>query len=689
MVESKAYADVSNLVMLQAMTLEERLACILKSDGEIVSPSGVKIVDVHNYNGMSGYNYWVGDELIAQLYITSLLSGTYAIYKKVYLDGELSESYDYYDQEGKYFYTSETLDGQSVSYASISMDTTNPFINHLYNILYIEYDGTTYNFGNTSRIFLLENILKKFYIEDTYKLSVKKKFKDRALLNIRREIIKIEQDSVLKWSERQEIFKSLKSVRKKILSTKRRAHKFDYLSYDFVVSTMDAEVTYTTFKQRPINNFLGAFYRYTLGNLFWFAGTVKSNLGYSIALAIYGPFTFYFISQPMNPHAMWAVGKVRKAYIAVVDVFEDEAEENSRTASMGKLSDKVSTQQAGIQKSSPEISNKDISWSDRMSNFKAMQIAYESNMVFAARMGRIEQFETQFNFPLTAEAAWMEMELYLKNIDGTLGYNKNIDSRYKNFLQNEKKRTIELQLYIWQKMGQFFLDHPFIVVDEDEEQPERNYYIGRQFIFFEKMTKKLSKMGLASSPITHQNVKMLAEKFKRSKKLGTSVLDNLERNSRLFKQKDFLSTEEHRAYMKDQWEILFLQQNKKQEASSFSLQAYTWSVRNAIWLLQTIYSAKRSELGLMTYKYNLENTGTHATTADGSTNEYLENMFHNLAMEFVSIKKEIAENLPADNEAKLRENVINNIKQYLVERDKLLNRDVFAASDDSGDSSSI
>lgn len=688
MVESKAYANVSNLVMMQAKTLEEKLACIFAVNGGKETFDGVKVDDVHNFNGMSGYNYWVGDELIAQLHIGSLLSGTYVIYKRTYFEGTLTETYDYYDANGAFFYSSNTLDGQCVSYASISMDTTSPFVNHIYNILYIEYDGTSFNFGNTGRIFFLESIIKKLFNSTNYKLSVEDKFQDQSLLNIKEEILKVERDNVLKWSERQEIFSSLKGVRKKILATKRRAHNFQYMFYDFVVALMDVNIKYKTFKERPVNNFLGALYRYTLGNLFWFAGTVKKNLGYSVALAIYGPFTFYFITQPMNPHAMWAVGKVRKAYVSVINVFEDEDNNSmTRVANNSKAFDSVSTKQSAMAKNSNK--NQEETWDQRMGNFKAMQIAYEADLVFSARMGRIEQFETQFNFPLTAEAAWMEMELYLNSIKATLDYNKNLDARYMAYLKNEKERTLELQLYIWQKMGQFFLDHPYIVVDEDDEQPERNYYIGRQFIFFNKMTKKLAKMGIANSPKTHKNILALAEKFKDSKRLGESVLDNLKKNSRLFKQKDFLSTVEHRAYMRDQWEILFLQQNKKQEASSFSLQAYTWSVRNAIWLLQTIYSAKRSEVGLMAYKYNLDNHGTHETRAQGTTNEYLENMFHNLAMEFVSIKKEMAENLPGDNEAKLRENVINNIKQYLVERDRLLNAGVFAATDESDDSTSI
>ena len=133
--------------------------------------------------------------------------------------------------------------------------------------------------------------------------------------------------------------------------------------------------------------------------------------------------------------------------------------------------------------------------------------------------------------------------------------------------------------------------------------------------------------------------------------------------------------------MKRHWEVLFMQQNKKQEASSFSLQAYTWSIKNAMWLVQTIYSAKRSELWKLVGNYNLDNTAAPKNEADEIMNEYLANMFNNLVMEYVSVKKEMVENLPGDNEYILRENVINNIKTYLIERDNLFKTSVYASND--------
>lgn len=668
MVDAKAYTTLSNLVMSQAMTLDERLACVFSQNGgKDVLPKAIQIDDVHGYNGMSGYNYWVEDELVGQLYLGSLISGTYVIFKKTYIEGQLKEVYDYYDASGNFFYQSSSLDGETVKYGSIAMDPTSPFINHIYNILYVEYEGTENNFGNTDRIKYYEELLKSFIADRRIKISIEDGVKDFAFKNIDNEILKIEADSILTWAERQSIYKQLRQVKKKIMMTKRRAHKKNYLMFDLVVMFLGYFLKFQTMRMRPLNNMKGLFHRHTMGHFYWFFRTVKQNLGLSIAMAIYGPFTFYFITQPMNPHAMWAVGKVRGAYIDMVQNISGEDKKQDL------YQDKIATKTAAPEKAK-DIA--DSQWQKRMDDFKAMQIAYEENMVFAARIGRVEQFETQFNFPLTAEAAWMEMELYLSELEQSLKHRKLLNSEYVQFLTKEKDRTLELQTYVWYKMAQFFLDHPYIVVDQDNEQTERNYYVGRQFIFFNTMTDKLSKY--ADLPKTHSQIKELAGKFKSAKLEGNSVLDTLKKNSKLFRQEDFFNTDEQRDYMRRQWEVMFLQQNKKQEAASFALQTYTWSIKNAIWIMQTFFSAKRSELALMNKKFKLSSGGGHHIRPRVGMDEYLENMFHNLAMEFISIRKEMAYTLKGDTEVKLRESVINNLKDYLIERDKLINNGVYA-----------
>ena len=129
--------------------------------------------------------------------------------------------------------------------------------------------------------------------------------------------------------------------------------------------------------------------------------------------------------------------------------------------------------------------------------------------------------------------------------------------------------------------------------------------------------------------------------------------------------------------MKRQWEVIFIQQSKKEVSSTFALQTYTWSIRNAMWLLQTIYSAKRSEISALTANYQLD-TNFDKNEPSEIMNEYLGNMFNNMVEEFVSIRREMLNNLHGDAEAKLREKVINNIKNYLEDRDKMYQSSIYA-----------
>ena len=295
-------------------------------------------------------------------------------------------------------------------------------------------------------------------------------------------------------------------------------------------------------------------------------------------------------------------------------------------------------------------------------------------MMIAPRIGRIETFENQFNFAMTAEAAWNQMSAYLNDVDGTVKFQKGLDKRYISFLENEKKRTLELKVYIWQKMSQFFLDHPYQIVDQDNEQTAKSYYTGRQFIFYEKITKELQKMDLIGDAVTHENIKMLAKKYSEEKRLGRNVMDTLKLNSNVFKQRDYLSSGDLRKTMKRHWEKVYIQQTKRQEAASFALQSYTWSIRNAMWILQSIYSKKQIELQDLTWKAKDNGKGIKSGQGTSKYNDdYLASMFNNMTSEFVSIKKEILEALPTDNEVELREGVIANIKDYLTERDNLFN----------------
>lgn len=702
--------QVTHLVTKSAGRLEELLADILKvHGGHDCLPDDVDIFDIHNFNGFSGYNYWVEGNLVGQLHMATLQASGFVVYKRTY-DGDLiNEVYDYYNQTGDYVYSSAQLDGQTIPYQSINMDPTSPLSNHLYNILYAEYAQVATSIPRTSLLLQIEKTLRKVYSTPNIPLSAKAKAKDLALRNIFNEIINTEADPVLRWDERQQIYKNLKGIRKKIIQTKNRVHRFNSLRYNLNILKLDLQTRLTLLRKRPMDNIKGFIYQYTIGNLLWFLQTVKDNLGYSIALAIYGPFTFYFITQPMNPHAMWAVGKVRNAYIqtsknidSIINGSKDKIIVKKKTLdtvvesgdNSSKVSeDKVTHQQASINKKSAvnliKTKAPKVDWQTRMSDFKAMQIALEANMVFAERMGRIEQMENQFSFPLTAEAAWNEIQRYTDKITADLNYFKNLDGRYKKFLNDEIERATKAKVYIWKKMAQFFLDHPYIVVDQEDKQTQRDYYVGRSFIFMQNMTQDLRKLDPQIIPTTHEQVQKLATFYQQNRVEGSGVMENLQKNSKLFATGDHFSSDKLRQYMKRHWEILFIQQNKKQEASSFGLQAYTWSIKNAIWTLQSIYSLKRDDLMSLSYKFNLDNETKLDIKSDAIIDLQYENLFHMLNIEYVSLKKEFSNNLRGDDESTQREAIIEDIKEFLIDRDKLFHAVLKVAIQDNSQSKRI
>src|SRR5690606_11851513 len=83
----------------------------------------------------------------------------------------------------------------------------------------------------------------------------------------------------------------------------------------------------------------------------------------------------------------------------------------------------------------PDVPESDSqSWLDRMSSFKQMQIAYEENIEYASRMGRLEQLETQYNFPMQIEQTWEELERYNNLIFKVRSENPNLSPKMKQYL---------------------------------------------------------------------------------------------------------------------------------------------------------------------------------------------------------------------------------------------------------------
>jgi hypothetical protein len=686
-----------------------------------------------NMMGHSGFNYEVG-KLRGQLSFGMVLGGTGFALRRIFNDGEKEmERNDYFDIQGEVTFTSqkEALNVQILD--TYPMDLSCPILDHCYNFLHHEYKQASDGKSSTAIIYSLEKFLYTLYKSKDIRLPIQDWTSDSAVKSIFDRMLQTEMDPILTWRERQLVFDNSYEMMNKILNTKIRAHKLSMVGIKLMLFYKALGNFFTRLISRPVNNSMGIFYKYTIGKVIWFFSTVKNNLGYSVALAVYGPFTYYFITMPMNPHAMQAVGKVRSTYL-------DARQEVSRYIDMGSVAvndmsskqavaaeqviakDEVSTSAAAAQKTEDEVqkgpkglshiiyqsavtknnepvmitvnSNKKTSatpslmnmllttdvpmaneqnWPERMSSFKQMQIGYEESIEYASRAGRLEQLETQYNFPMQVEQTWGELERYLNMITKLRTENPNLSAKMKQYLFNEVDRTQQLQLYIWDRMGRFMLDQIYVMLDQDKEQKRNDYYVGRSFVFMQEMTQNLNwRYKDLKKPQGHERIEKLADFYKNSRKEYSSVLKNLSANSTLFKQKDIYNTKEFRSHMKRQWEILFLQNSKAEEASNMGLNMYIWSVRNTIWVLQSIYSTKRDELALLIKR---DITGELFTPeemlARSKSSMQYETLFHNLVLEYVGIREEIMNRLGKDIESAQRKVVIENLKEFLIDREKL------------------
>jgi hypothetical protein len=687
----------------------------------------------HFQEEMSGFRYVTAD-LEATIGVGILFGGLGFVLHRQFKSSSIEcERFDHFDYNGKFTFTADDKSLEALFVDTMEMDLSCPILNHLYNFLSLEYrhagEGKT---RITEQVYAIEQFLRRIYKSKNIRLPIQTGLSDIAFTHIYNKILKTEMDPVLTWEERQLVFNSYRDTLKKIMHTKIRAHKLSKNKFYAALMRRNIVNFGERVISRPVNNLLGLFYRYTIGKVIWFFQTVKNNLGYSVALAVYGPFTYYFITMPMNPHAMQAVGKVRSVYLdaktEILDIWEMTAHSGSisaQTAPAKKIpepaaaasdEDSISTKNAApametkslsnIIYQSPVTSNSveelvvelgdgvkekvrptflnmllttDIqkvdrqSWNERMSRFKQMQIAYEENIEYASRMGRLEQLETQYNFPMQVENAWEELERYNNLIFRLREENPNMSAKMKQYLFNEINRTHQLQLYLWDRMGRFILDQIYVMLDQDNEQKRNNYYVGRSFVFMQEMTNILSwRYKDFKKHEGHERIEKLANFYSKSRKEFGSVTQNLRENSDLFKQKDVLNTKEFRAYMKRQWEILFLQNAKAEEASNNGLNMYIWSVRNTVWILQSIYSSKREELAMLIKR---DTSGQALSSADGLTRSKIsllyETLIHNLTLEYVGIREEIMNRLGKDIESTQRMMVLDNLKEFLSDREKL------------------
>ena len=643
--------------------------------------------------------------MLAYVRLGFTLCGSFVIQSMI-LDGTSGWTSHYYSADGKFSFSEGASSRQFESVPEKTFEVACPMLNFLYNLAAVEYPKTKEGGANTRMLHTIERILKRIEVTRGQNLSFNLGARDPAIQKLNQQLLELEADPVYTWKERQTLFNKIKEERATLISTKKRAHRSRWMRYSLPLLGADLKNAMMRFKIRPFSNFLGLLESILLDPVRWFFRVVRGNMGYSVALAIYSPFTFFFITQPMNPHAMWAVGKVRSAYIETTDRLKtlvtgvaategatEAASGSSRSSNTksdtpaaatrsdqttGGLNSSVpsSVNPSGhmpISSEFPAVANQN--WEDRMSQFKAMQIAYEGNLEIAPRIGRLEQMETQLNWPLIVESTWLETERYLQLLDFLKSNSKDYAPEFIRYVENEKRRTAETQLYLWDRNIRFILDHPFTMLDESGEQTQMDHYVGRSFILLRDMTRTLSgRQKDLTLPMGGERIMELAKKFEAGYLSNGSVLERLKKNSKLFAQQDPQSTAELRSYMKRQWEVLYLLQNHAQEASNSGLQMYIWSVRNTVHLLQSLYSTKREELSLiaLNFKKGLTPVKLSSQRSFQQMDSQYEALFHMMVLEFTSIRKELGEHLKNDIEAIQRKRLIDGLENFFKEREGLM-----------------
>lgn len=288
----------------------------------------------------SGYRFnSISGEFLGSVEFAVLWGGGFIFYKRTVTTNQtITEKYD----SSGLLTESITSSGEIkkpetgvLDLATLTMDPACPIFDHLYHYLEHEYEQAQYGWAKTDQAHLIELYLRETAALQKGFLSFEKKSEDPAIIAIHKLILDVENRSTLTWNERQMSIKSLITDRQKIVSIKCRAHAKNPALFSLGVSVKSESSMIYRMKIRKGSNAGGMLYRYTLGLAFAAIKTIRGNIGYSIALALYGPFTFYFITQPLNPHAMWAVGKVRSAYLDTVQtanaVVHDLAGKNGST----------------------------------------------------------------------------------------------------------------------------------------------------------------------------------------------------------------------------------------------------------------------------------------------------------------------------------------------------------------------
>jgi hypothetical protein len=310
--------ELSRLLTTPNPLLIDFLSALAFDGGTHLFSNEVKALPVFRTNLTSGYNYSFETKMLAYVRF-GITTSKYFVIQSLILDGKAAWVSHYYSADGKYSFSEGPISHHFCEASEVLMEANCPILNHLYNVLSAEYSRVNAGNANTISAYLIERTLRRIQKTNGHKLSIALGIHDSAIRVLNDRLMSVELDPVYNWKERRSLFSSIKKERASLIRTKKRAHQKSFLSYTLPLIAYDMKAAFQRFKKRPYNNTVGLLDTILLDPIRWFGGVVRSNLGLSVAMAIYSPFTYFFITQPMNPHAMSVVGSVRSAYLQTTD----------------------------------------------------------------------------------------------------------------------------------------------------------------------------------------------------------------------------------------------------------------------------------------------------------------------------------------------------------------------------------
>jgi hypothetical protein len=578
---------------------EECVALLAFDGGKSATGHPGPVVPLRSSPDQAGFAYFSGTRLIGKILFTRTLKGGISIQWRFIepVPEEITRTF------GEGDVAAEPL-------RSYCFEPDCPVLDFLYRCAYAEYRQLKEGRGNTGLIGQIESACTRVRAHHRVILP-----SPRLGQNLERDLDSLARDPVYTWKERLQQSRRMKHTYREIAALKHRVHR----KSGFAVHRWPSRALGSLrgmgrrFLIRPIENLTGLWGYLFLDPLHWFLGVVRANLGYSMALAVYSPFTFFFITQPMNPHAMWAVGKVRNAAI-----------------------DLLETQRKPI----PDPRHIPGDWGRRMDGFKSLQIKLEENLHFSSRMGRLEHLETQLGWPMAVEGAWNESRRYLDLLNALAA--KKSSPLLTGLLRSETGRTRRFRWYLWDRTLRFMLDHPWVALDPEGEQRGAELAIQRIRRLYREMSDAI-RLEMPDAVLPRE---------------GQWVLEGLS-STPVESTPDVSSP---RSRWIHHWDRLYLLQSKAQESAQAGLQLYAWSIRNTISTFQYFLSTKREELALL---------ALHSRPSPSFTDHYRHARYL-LQIEFDSIRSELESSLPQDSEAGLRLQLLADLDGFLKEREELM-----------------